>query len=605
MRFLLFFWSILELSRKMVLNLVFLLLIVFLIASFIAVDDLNIKENTALVVAPYGHVVEQLEGNAADRAIQKLMDREKPQTLFRNLIKAIELAKTDERISVLVLNPDYIWSIGLANLQELSEAIDDFKLSEKPVIAISSGMNQHQYYFATLADEIVMHPFGFVFIEGYGRFRNYYKEGLDKLGVNVHLFRVGKYKSYAEPYIRNSMSEDAKESNLKWMNSIWSRYLEEVAPRRGKTADEFRQHISNHAEELKLADGDSARLALNNNYIDQLLTKDEMDNYIIQYATKDSKNQTFRQISYDAYLQKALPFSIKKDQQIEVIVAQGAIQRGEQSPGTVGSETISAVFREARNNEKVSAIVLRIDSPGGDVFASEIVRKQVEITQKMGKPVIVSMGNIATSGGYWIAMNADKILANPSTITGSIGVFGLFTTFPDTLAKIGIYTDGVGTTSLAGAARPDKALEPQISEIIQTVTEKYYEQFINMVADSRNMPEDLVREIAQGRVWSGEQALKYGLIDELGGIQEAISAAAELADLGDDYSVHYSQSDSNPLDFFLAKLASSQFKISSALPEILSIVGGSSIESDLKLLLKQSNSIMNANAYCFCTLKSN
>jgi protease-4 len=562
--------------------------------------------DTALVLNPTGRVVEQYSTDPTERAINQLMDQEAPEIRMRDLLAAIESAKDDSRISRIIINPDRIWGIGLSKLQELRTALDSFKESGKPVIAYSHGLGQHQYYLASLADEIWLHPEGLVFLEGYSVYRNFYKEGLDKLEIDVHLFRVGEFKSAAEPYIRNDMSEASRESNQYWMGSLWGDFLNDVAAEREMTTDELAANISHFSERLREAGGDGAVAALNHGLVDRLATRDELRAHLIEVGTLDSEIDSFRQIGLGAYV-KAIKPTLENPVQdkVAVIVAQGVIMGGDQPSGTVGGESTSRLIRNARKDDQIKAIVLRVDSPGGGVLASEMIRRELQVAGDAGLPIVVSMSSVAASGGYWISMAADEIWANPGTITGSIGIFGMLTTFPKTLAKIGIHTDGVGTTNLAGAFRPDRNLSENVGEIIQQIIDNGYEKFITKVAQSRGMTNEEVDRVARGRVWSGSQAHDRGLVDHLGGLADAINSAAGLADLGDDYRVTYV--DKEPSDFENLLL-----DMTARMPGVLSgseqkswldVLFNQQMNTDIQLLLNQGNNRLGAYAYCFCSIE--
>ncbi|MBL4772445.1 MAG: signal peptide peptidase SppA, partial [Alcanivoracaceae bacterium] len=403
-----------------------LLIILYIFVSFVFFSDsIELKKNTALIIAPLGYVVNQFSGTPSEKLMNQIKGSDVPETQIRDLLKVIEKATYDERISVLVLSPDNMWNIGLADLKELESAIDRFKeLSQKPVIAIAENMTQNQYYFANLADEIILDPQAFMFFQGYGSYRKYFKDGLDKLGVDVHLFRVGEYKSAAEPYIRNDMSNEAKESALHYMNDIWDTYLHGIASRRNLDIDEIKQVIENQAKLLEDSEGDMAQMYKDKGLVDQIKNEYFKNKYLAGLSAVDNKGG-YRHISLNDYLtlleQEKTGEELNK---IAVIVAEGTILNGEQDAGTIGGVTTSALLRQARLDKTVKAVVLRVNSPGGSVFASEQIRREVDAIKVAGKPMIVSMGNVAASGGYWISMTSDKIYASEATITGSIGIYG-------------------------------------------------------------------------------------------------------------------------------------------------------------------------------------
>ncbi|MEM9530535.1 MAG: signal peptide peptidase SppA, partial [Pseudomonadota bacterium] len=524
-------WRLIDFGRR-VAHIIFLALFFSIIgATILATGDsplILVQDRSTLVLAPEGVVVEEYTVDPTERAFGQLMDDETPETRMRDLLRAIDRASQDSRIERLVIRTDYLWGVGPSKLQELAAAIASFRESGKPVIAYGYGMAQHQYHLAAQADEIWLHPEGIVLLEGYGVYRNYYKDALDKLSVDVHLFRVGEYKSAAEPFVRNDMSDFSRESNRYWLDSLWDQYLEQVAARRSMTADDLANHIKTYGEALREAGGRASEAALNAGLVDRLGTADEFRSELLEGAVYDSDIDSFRQIDMDTYLASQAP-SAGSSPEVAVVVAQGAIVSGDQTSGVVAGEATARLIRRARNRDRVKALVLRVDSPGGEVLPSEQIRREIELTRAAGIPVVVSMSSVAASGGYWISMSANEIWANPATVTGSIGIFGLLTTFPRTLEKIGVYTDGVGTTNIAGALRADRPLGANISDIIQQIIEDGYERFIGKVAQARDMTPEAVDRIARGRVWSGQQARDRGLVDNLGGLTDAITSAAELA----------------------------------------------------------------------------
>ncbi|WP_223786783.1 signal peptide peptidase SppA [Marinicella meishanensis] len=521
-------------TRHLLLLLLFMLIVYF----FVGGHTLTLRDNTALVLAPKGFVVDQFSGDPTSQAIDNIRGTDIPETRVRDLIKAIELATDDDRISALVLNPDYMWGAGLANLREIEYAIDQFRSqSNKPVIAMATNLSQGQYYFASLADEILMDPQGFLFLQGFGSYRNYFKDGLDKLGVDVHLFKVGEYKSAAEPYVRNDMSQAAKEAGLHFMNDLWQTYLEGVAQRRGLAVADLEAIVDQQAQRLMAKNGSVADMAIEAGLVDRIMKRSFMHKRIAEFSSFDDDNNQFRGIGFEDYLNMQLLEEPVWADRVAVVVAEGTILGGEQPAGTIGGASTSNLLELARLDPSVKAVVLRVNSPGGGVYPSEQIRREVDALKVAGKPVVVSMGNVAASGGYWISMTADTIWADEATITGSIGIYGLLMTYPELFNKLGIHSDGVGTTKWVGAFNPDKALDPELAELIQSNIEYGYHQFISSVASARNLEFEMVDRIARGRVWTAKQAHDLGLIDQLGGLQEAVADAASQANLGDDYSL--------------------------------------------------------------------
>ena len=554
MRFLCAIWNSVNFARRLVFNLVFLFIVAIVLVAMFS-GGMKLSDRNALVIAPQGQVVEQFSADPMQRAMSRAFGQAQPETQLRDILRAIETAATDARIERLVIRPDQMSGIGYATLQELSRAIAAFKKSGKQVVAYADGMDQKQYYLAALADEIYLHPDGAVIMEGLARYRPYYREGLqDKLGVDVHLFRVGEFKSAAEPYILDGQSPESREADLFWMNDVWQRHLADIARFRGIDAATLQAQIDDFAAQVKASKGDLGQLALDQKLVDGLMTQDQFRELMIERGVEDKDIHSFRQVSLDNYLgfltRETLPIDTRP--KVAVVVAQGEIAAGDLPPGAVGGISTSKLLREAREDKDVKAVVLRVDSPGGGVFPSEQIRREVELLRAAGKPVVASMGNVAASGGYWISMNADMIYAEPSTITGSIGIFGLFMTFPDTLAKIGVRVDGVGTTKIAGAFDPTRPMNPAMGEAIQEVINDGYRQFIGKVAAAREKTPEAIDQVARGRVWSGAQAEEFGLVDELGGLTDAIAEAARRANLSaDGYAVRYVEKTLSPFEQFV------------------------------------------------------
>ena len=597
-------WATLNFARRLTFNLIFLfLLIVFILA--LRASAPTLRTRSALVLDPQGNIVEQYTSAPAQRAFAGVFGDKIHEVQLRDILDVIAAAADDTRIERLVLIPDEIEGAGLASLREIGAAIDHFKLSGKEVIAVSNGMSQGQYYLAAHANQILLHPQGAVLLEGLGRYRSYYKDALDHLGVVVHLFRVGEYKSAAEPYVRNDASPEAKDADLYWMNGVWGDYLKDISTARKLDATQLSTQIQNYPELVAATEGDLAQLALKQKLVDRLATRDEARSLLIEKGVKDDK--TFRQIDFQDYLHRIERARLPDTRaQVAVVVAEGEIVPGDQAPGTVGGESTSLLVRAAREDDKIKALVLRVNSPGGEVFASELIRREVELTRTAGKPVIVSMGDVAASGGYWISMNANRIFAEPTTITGSIGIFGLFANIPDTLAKIGVHTDGVGTTPFAGAFDIRRALDPKIGSVIQAVIDKGYRDFIGNVAKARGKTPAEIDAIARGRVWSGAQAKERGLVDELGGLGDATAAAALAANLGMDYRVRYVEKDLSFWERFALNLNSQALAGigRAAVPELArGLLVQPELRSQLALLRSLGGNKVGVFAYCFCEIR--
>jgi protease-4 len=494
----------------------------------------RMESNVALVLYPSGQLVEARDEDPTQRFFEELAGDPPSQTPVRDLTEALEKGATDERITMAVLKLDQMWGAGFAQVQEIGAAVKAFRAAGKPVYAYGPFYDQAGYFVAAHADLVTLDPMGMVLIEGLDVYQNYFKEGLDKLGVNVHIFRVGEYKSAVEPFERNDMSAEAKEANREWLGDLWQSYRRDAGAGRGLPDTAVQEYVEQMAAGLKENGGDAAALAKARKLVDHVETQQEFRARVADKVGWDDERGTFRQVHHRQYLdileheRKPEPAA---DKVIEMVVVQGELVDGDSEPGYAGSDTVARQLADARLDEDVASVVLRVDSPGGSVFASERIRREVKALQADGKPVVVSMSNVAASGGYWIAMDADEIWAHDTTITGSIGIFALLPTFEKPLAKLGIHTDGIGTTPLAGAFRGDRALGPEISAVIQTQLEQGYKLFTEGVATARELPIAKVQEIARGRVWSGADAAALGLVDQVGGLGDAVAAAARLASL--------------------------------------------------------------------------
>lgn len=552
-------WDAVNFSRRLVLNGLFLLVLAIFFAALLATPGVQpIKKKTALVLALDGQLVEQFTSTPVDRMLARATGDDVPQFQLRDLLEAIEAAKTDRRIDRIVLLTDGFEVAGFAALREFANALREFRDSGKPVVAYGTDMSQKAYYLAAQANEVYIDPQGTVTLEGLGRYRLYYREGLqDKLGVDVQLFRVGEYKSAMEPYILDGASPESREADLFWMNDLWQRFVADIAKARGIEPEALHALTANMADRVEAVQGDLSKLALDEKLVDGLKTAQEFDDALIEQGALDDDAASYRQIDLTGYLSHLRRQHLGSDKrsQVAVVVAQGDIVGGEQAPGMVGGESTSALVRQAREDDAVKALVLRVDSPGGGVFPSEQIRREVELTRAAGKPVIVSMGNVAASGGYWISMNADRIYADESTITGSIGIYGLWMSVPRVLEKLGVHSDGVGTTALAGAFDPTRPLNPDVGRIVQSVIEKGYRDFTGKVAAARSSTPEAIDHIARGRVWSGAQAKERGLVDEFGGIRVAIAEAAKRAKLeAGDYGVDYIEKPLGNFEKFLVDI---------------------------------------------------
>lgn len=535
------FWRGIDTTRRVMVNVLFLAVLVGAVALLASGGRPKVPSSCALVIAPKGTIVEQLEGNPLDRLSREVMGGQAAETLLKDLVDAMAQARDDRRVKAVVLDLSELASAGFTKLEDLKESLEKLRAAGKPVLATADMYNQYGYYLAAHADEVWLNPMGMVLIEGFSRYARFYREGLDRLGVEWHVFRVGEYKSAVEPYLRSDMSPAAKEANLAYLTDLWGSYLRDVAAARNTTAEKLQDFIDRYPEHLEAAGGDGAQAALAAGLVDRVAPRDELRQRLIELVGEDTKKHTFNQIGHDAYLQAAGGdrFGHKaKGDLVAVVVAKGVISNGTRPPGQIGGDSTAALIRQARHTKGVKAIVLRVDSPGGSGFASEVIRRELELARAAGTVVVASMGSVAASGGYWISMGADEVWASPNTITGSIGIFGMFPTIEKPLARyLGVHVDGVGTTRLAGALRLDRALDPAVAQAIQTMINDGYGDFLNVVAAARKMSPEAVNRVGRGRVWSGARAQELGLVDHLGSLDDAITAAASRAGLGEKYAV--------------------------------------------------------------------
>ncbi|MGA9535553.1 MAG: signal peptide peptidase SppA [Desulfobacterales bacterium] len=526
------FWKGVTVLRRVFLNLLFIALVVLVIVILLSGIQDRFPSGAALVLAPAGKIVEQsTETLLVDRFYGTTTGAE---TVLRDLIDGIDTARNDPKIKILVLDLEKLEGAGISQLQEIGEALKRFKANGKTIFAFGDSFDQRQYYLAAHADQLYLHPMGQVWLGGLGIYRHYFKNALDKLHVDFHVFRVGTYKSALEPFMRNDMSTDDRKSNQAWLNTLWEAYTTDVAALRRLPAERIDDYINNLDGNLAEEGGDAARLALTSGLVDNLKTRDEIRDELIHLVGEDENGESYNKIDFDTYISSMLPKVRRprtESSRVGLIVAEGIIMNGKQPAGRIGAESTAELIRQAREDEKIKAVVLRIDSGGGSAVASEIIRRELELTRGAGKPVVVSMSSIAASGAYWISVAADEIWALPTTITGSIGIFAALPTFDKTLKAIGINTDGVGTTRLSGAFDLSRPLNPLLADALQLQIERGYRRFIEQVSQGRNMTPEAVEKVAQGRVWAAQTAKGLGLIDKFGGLTPAVESAAKLAKL--------------------------------------------------------------------------
>jgi protease-4 len=543
-------WSFVDGTRRFLFNLIFLLLLIGFIVILLMPSGDKVKEKTTLVINFDGRIVEQRAGNSREQVIGGLVGDEPKQVQLRDIVRGLEAAAKDDKITAVLLRFDGLSGSGLTMLREVGSAIERFKTSGKPVYAWAPGYEQAEYYIAAHANEVYSHPMGGVLLQGYGRYRNYYKEALDRLGVQANVIRVGKFKNFGEPYFTKGPSKETLESDKFLYDGLWATYLADVEKARKLPQGALTSYIDQFVARAKAADGNGGKLALDSKLVTGLRTPDELRAQLVEKGALDEDKKTFRQINLAQYLstQKRL----ESGDAVGIIVAEGNIIDGSAPPGTVGGRSTAELIRKARQDEKIKAIVLRVNSPGGSAYGSELVRRELELARKDGKPVVVSMGAVAASGGYWISLAADEVIADAATITGSIGVFGMLPTGEKAMEKLSIYTGGYTTTWLGAAMYdPRRPLDPRMAEIVQLGIGDIYNQFMAKTAAARKTTPAKVDEVAQGRVWTGAQAKDLGLIDRVGSFADAIKAAQTRAKLDEKARVTYIEAERSKLEQYL------------------------------------------------------
>jgi protease IV len=522
-------WGLVGFIRASLANILFLFLLIIFISAIANNRSKPIPAAAPLFIAPSGPLVDQITYSEPLSILLGGKNNRDNQTNLRDLIKVIEAAAADSRITALILQLDYLSDSGSAKMAELAEAVLHFKASNKPVIAYADYFSQQQYFLASHADEIYLNDMGGILLNGIGLYRNYYKSALDKLSVKFHIFKVGTFKDFVEPYTRNDMSEASKQHNSEWINELWGLYTNRVESQRHLESGSLDKLINNTSEALLAAGNSAAQMALNAKLVDRIGNRvSRMQDLIARFGTDPDVATQYLHVSYAQYKHELASKNTAENKgNIGLIVASGSIIDGEQPDGNIGGDTLAQLLRKAREDKDISALILRIDSGGGSAFASEVIRQEIQAVRAAGKSIYVSMGSVAASGGYWIASAADEIWATPFTITGSIGVFGLFPTVDEGLNKIGVYTDGIGTHKLSGAMRPDRPLDPAAEKVAQQGVEAIYQRFLTIVGEARKQEPAQIDTIAQGRVWTGSKAQALGLVDQLGYLNDVVAAVAQ------------------------------------------------------------------------------
>ena len=549
-------WRILDGIRK-ALHLALLLVIFGFLLALLHHAVPKLPSTAALVIAPEGALVEQLSTDPVRRAIGEASGGPAPETLLPDVIDAIGAAKDDPRIKLILLDTASLDGSGLSKLQEVGTALRDFRTSGKRVVAVGDSFDQGQYYLAAQASEVYLDPLGLIYLDGFSYYRMFLKGAVDKLGIDVNVFKVGTYKSFTDQFSRSDMAATEREETSVWLNALWNAYQQDVTRARSLPAGAIDDYVTQAPAALAVVKGDAAKLALQRGLVTALKTRRQVSDDLKTLVGEDEGTHSFRQVGMNEYLQVVRAkrkFKPGADAHVGIVVAAGDIMDGHAAPGNVGGDSTSDLLRQARYDDSIKTVVLRVDSPGGSMFASEQILREVQALRKAGKPVVVSMSTYAASGGYYIAAAANQIFASPTSITGSIGVFAVIPTFQRTLEKAGITIDGVGTTPMAGDLRLDRPIGESSRQLLQSGVEHAYAQFLQRVADGRKKSVEDVDKIAQGRVWAGVDAQRLGLVDHLGGLKDATDAAAKLADLGSDYETEYLQQDLSLREELLTQL---------------------------------------------------
>ncbi|HAU4330429.1 signal peptide peptidase SppA [Citrobacter freundii] len=601
-------WRLLNFVREFVLNLFFIFLVLVGVGIWMQVSSTNTSEQAgrgALLLDISGVIVDKPSSTSRLSVIGRQLfgassDRLQENSLF-DIVNTIRQAKDDRNITGIVMDLKNFAGADQPSMQYIGKALREFRDSGKPVFAIGDNFSQGQYYLASFANKIWLSPQGSVDLHGFATNGLYYKSLLDKLKVSTHVFRVGTYKSAVEPFIRDDMSPAAREADSRWIGELWQNYLDTVAANRQIPALQVFPGAQAMLDGLTKVDGDTAKYALDNKLVDALASSAEVEKLLTKQFGWSKADKNYRAVSYYDY---SLKTPAETGDSIGVVFANGAIMDGEETPGNVGGDTTAAQIREARLDPKVKAIVLRVNSPGGSVSASEVIRSELAAAKAAGKPVVVSMGGMAASGGYWISTPASYIVANPSTLTGSIGIFGVINTVENSLDSIGIHTDGVSTSPLADISIT-KALPPEVQQMMQLSIENGYKRFITLVADARKTTPEQIDKIAQGHVWTGQDAKANGLVDSLGDFDDAVTKAAELAKLK-QWHIEYYQDEPTFVDMVMDSMSGS---VRAMLPQAIQAMLPAPLASAASAVKAEGDKLAAfndpQNRYAFCLTCAN
>lgn len=601
-------WRVLNFVREMVLNLFFIFLVLVGVGIWMQIGNGSNSEQTArgaLLLDISGVIVDKPSTNHRLGALGRQLfgassDRLQENSLF-DIVNAIRQAKDDRNITGIVLDLKNFTGADQPSMRYIGKALREFRDSGKPVFAVGENYSQGQYYLSSFANKIWLSPQGQVDLHGFATNGLYYKTLLDKLKVSTHVFRVGTYKSAVEPFIRDDMSPAAREADSRWIGELWQNYLHTVSANRQISPQQLFPGAQAIIDGLTSVGGDTAKYALDHKLVDALASSADVEKALTKQFGWSKTENNYRAISYYDY---SLKTPADTGGTIAVIFANGAIMDGEETPGNVGGDTTASQIRDARLDPKVKAIVLRVNSPGGSVNASEVIRAELAAARAAGKPVVVSMGGMAASGGYWISTPANYIVASPSTLTGSIGIFGVINTVENSLSSIGVHSDGVSTSPLADISMT-KALSPEVQQMMQLSIEYGYKRFITLVADARKRTPEQIDKIAQGHVWTGEDAKANGLVDSLGDFDDAVAKAAELAKLK-QWHLDYYQDEPTVLDMVMDSMTGS---VRAMLPETIQAMLPAPLVSAANTLKAEGDKLAAfndpQNRYAFCLTCAN
>ena len=586
-------------TRNFVLNTLFVIILIAIIASFFTSSgSAPVPDKGALVIDPRGILVEERTfSNPLDNLWNFNYDILESE--LGEITRAIELAENDSQIEMIILDLEGLGNISLAQGDRIIDALLQFKNSEKKIASYANSYLQSHYYVSSVADELYLNPMGSLVIDGFGGSNLYFKDFLDRYGFEAHVYRVGDYKEAVEPFIRNDMSEESKEVNMRMLDKLWAGFSEKIEKHRKLESGSINRYGVGFAKELKKTKGDFARAAIENNLVDELLTWDQAR---VRFGDRVGfqEDESINSIDYQSYLLSQGPDISFSSDKVAVINIQGPIFLGSEGMGATSADTAIQLIREARRSEEVVAIVVRVDSPGGSAFASEMIRLELELAQIDGIPVVASFASVAASGGYWLSATSDYIFAEPNTVTGSIGVFSVLFTAEKAASNIGIQTDGVATTPFS-QVDPFTKPNPQLSEALQLSVEHGYNQFVELVARGRGLERDLVEPIAQGKVWLGTEAVENGLANDLGSLPEALNKAAELAQ-SENWSPLFMKKPVDPRDAFLAELLKTA-RVGSIVPETVRNIVSLSELDELIYQVKQSSKLQALCDVCVSGLR--